>query len=111
MPPKPTVDDLVRARTRKKLARAADDAPEYEPPEDRSVPAPSANGMASNPPQEDEPPADEIGILLSQVEPESVTWLWPGRIPMGKLTILDGDPGLGKSVFTMDVAGRVSAGL
>lgn len=30
---------------------------------------------------------------------------------MGKLAVLDGDPGLGKSVLTLDVAARVSAGL
>jgi hypothetical protein len=39
-----------------------------------------------------------------------VCWLWRGRIPLGKLTILDGDPGLGKSVLTLDLAARVSAG-
>ncbi len=51
------------------------------------------------------------GVLLSTVQPKAVEWLWPGRIPLGRLTILDGDPGLGKSVLTMDLAGRVSAGL
>lgn len=54
---------------------------------------------------------DEVGILLSEVEPERVDWLWPGRIPKGKLTVLDGDPGLGKSAATVDLAARVSAGL
>jgi hypothetical protein len=51
------------------------------------------------------------GTLLSEVEPEQVEWLWPGRLPFGKLAVLDGDPGLGKSVVTLDVAARVSAGL
>src|SRR5215204_422737 len=51
------------------------------------------------------------GTLLSEVEPERVEWLWPGRLPFGKLAVLDGDPGLGKSVVTLDVASRVSAGL
>jgi RecA-family ATPase len=50
------------------------------------------------------------GILVSEVEPERVEWLWPGRLPLGKLAVLDGDPGLGKSVVTLDVAARVSAG-
>ncbi len=53
----------------------------------------------------------EVGILLADVEPERVDWLWPGRIPKGKLTVLDGDPGLGKSAVTIDLAARVSAGL
>jgi len=51
------------------------------------------------------------GTLLSEVEPERVEWLWTGRLPLGKLAVLDGDPGLGKSVVTLDVAARVSAGL
>jgi RecA-family ATPase len=49
-------------------------------------------------------------VRLSDVEPEQVLWLWPGRIPLGKLTILDGDPGLGKSMITCDLAARVSTG-
>ena len=32
---------------------------------------------------------------LADVKPERVSWLWPGRIPVGKLVTLDGDPGLG----------------
>jgi hypothetical protein len=57
-------------------------------------------------PPEPDPP--EVGVLLSTVTPERVSWLWPGRVPLGKLTILDGDPGLGKSVFTIDLAARVT---
>ena len=53
---------------------------------------------------------DPIGKLLSEVQPERVQWLWPGRIPRGKITILDGDPGLGKSLITLDLAARVTAG-
>ncbi len=45
---------------------------------------------------------------LVDVEQEKVEWLWPGRIPLGKLTILDGDPGLGKSTIALDLAARVS---
>ena len=59
-------------------------------------------------------PADEprrpVVVKLSDVVPERVRWLWPGRIPLGKLTILDGDPGLGKSLLTLDIAARVSTG-
>lgn len=49
-------------------------------------------------------------VRLSDVQPEKVSWLWPGRIPLGKLTIIDGDPGLGKSLITCDIAARVSKG-
>src|SRR5579871_969592 len=51
-----------------------------------------------------------ISILVSKVKPEQVRWLWPGRIPLGKLTLLDGDPGLGKSLLTLDLAARVTTG-
>lgn len=47
---------------------------------------------------------------LADIEPEALAWLWPGRIPMGKITIIAGDPGLGKSLVTLDLAARVSTG-
>jgi len=49
-------------------------------------------------------------ILLDTVTPEVVKWLWQGYIPLGKITIMDGDPGLGKSTLTVDLAARVSIG-
>ena len=47
---------------------------------------------------------------MADVQPESVTWVWPGRIPVGKLVIFDGDPGLGKSVLTLTIGAIVSRG-
>lgn len=49
-------------------------------------------------------------VRLSAVKPEPVAWLWPGRIALGKLTLIAGDPGLGKSLLTLDMASRVSTG-
>lgn len=49
-------------------------------------------------------------IRLSTVTPKPVAWLWPGWIALGKLAIIDGDPGLGKSLATLDIAARVSTG-
>ena len=49
-------------------------------------------------------------VRLSDVQAESVSWLWPGRIPRGKLTLIIGDPGQGKSFLTLDLAARVSSG-
>lgn len=46
---------------------------------------------------------------LSAIEPEQVEWLWNQRIAVGKLNILAGDPGLGKSFVTLDIAAHVSA--
>src|SRR5712691_6250135 len=52
----------------------------------------------------------EFGILLSDIKSEQLHWLWEKRIPRGKLTILDGDPGLGKSLLTLDLAARITTG-
>src|SRR3954453_2909305 len=46
----------------------------------------------------------------SEIAPEKVTWLWDQRIPAGKVSIWDGDPGQGKSVVSVSVASHVSAG-
>jgi 5S rRNA maturation endonuclease (ribonuclease M5) len=45
---------------------------------------------------------------LADVQPERVSWLWPNRIPVGKLVTLDGDPGLGKSTLAIDIAAIVT---
>ena len=49
-------------------------------------------------------------VCLADVAPETVSWLWPGRIPIGKLTVLMGDPGLGKSMLSLSIASRVTRG-
>jgi hypothetical protein len=51
-----------------------------------------------------------VGRLLSEVEPERVRWLWERRIARGKLNLVDGDPGTGKSAMTTDLAARVTVG-
>lgn len=47
---------------------------------------------------------------LSDVKPERLQWLWPGRLPIGKIVTLDGDPGLGKSTLALDIAATVESG-
>jgi hypothetical protein len=49
-------------------------------------------------------------VTLDQVEAERVSWLWHGRIPLGKLSLLVGDPEAGKSTIALDVAARVTTG-
>jgi hypothetical protein len=56
---------------------------------------------------------DNDGIVVrrtSDIEPEAVEWVWPGRIPRAALTVLAGHPGLGKSTLAIDIAARVSRG-
>jgi hypothetical protein len=55
-------------------------------------------------------PAPTYGKLASEIEPESIDWLWTGHIARGKLHVIDGDPGLGKSALTVDLAARCTAG-
>jgi hypothetical protein len=49
-------------------------------------------------------------VKVSQVERKPVEWLWPGWVPLHALTLLDGDPGLGKSTIAADLAARASRG-
>jgi hypothetical protein len=51
------------------------------------------------------------GVLLSDVQPEHVKWMWPGRLAERKITVLDGDPGVGKSSITLDLAARITRGV
>lgn len=46
----------------------------------------------------------------SEIKPAAIKWLLEGLIPLGKLTLLCGDPGLGKSLLTVELAARVSRG-
>lgn len=60
-------------------------------------------------------PADVNGgpvvTCMADVEAQQVSWLWAGRIPMGRITLLVGKPGEGKSFLMLDLAGRLSRGL
>jgi len=47
---------------------------------------------------------------MSQVPARSVRWLWQPFVPLGKVTLLAGPPGLGKSLLTALLAALVSTG-
>ena len=47
---------------------------------------------------------------MSKIVDFDIRWLWPSRIARGKLTMLVGNPGVGKSLIALDVAARVSTG-
>jgi hypothetical protein len=46
----------------------------------------------------------------SRVAPMPLEWLWERRLPLGQLTLLAGDAGVGKSLLALDLAARVSTG-
>ena len=54
--------------------------------------------------------APVAGVLGSDVERKPVRWIWKGRLARGEMTILDGDPGLGKSTMLCDLAARITTG-
>jgi hypothetical protein len=47
-------------------------------------------------------------IPVSQLVARPLSWLLPGRLALGKLAIVDGDPGLGKSLVALDLCARLS---
>ena len=49
-------------------------------------------------------------IFLDGVEKKETRWLWYPYIPLGKVTILMGDPGEGKSTFALNLAAAVTRG-
>gem|GEM_PF-4733526 len=49
-------------------------------------------------------------ITFAEVVPQRLHWLWRGRIPLGALTLLEGDPGLGKALLTIDLIARLTTG-
>ncbi len=65
---------------------------------------------AKTPPKPEKSP-EPIVIHLSNVQPEALRWLWPQWLGQGMLAVLDGDPGLGKSTLTLDLAARITRGL
>ena len=53
-----------------------------------------------------EPPQEETVeiIRMSEVDTQTVEWLWEPYIPFGKVTIVQGNPGEGKTTFALRLA-------
>lgn len=49
-------------------------------------------------------------IKASEITPREVRWLWYSYIPFGKFTLLQGDPGDGKSKLMLSLAALLSKG-
>ena len=60
--------------------------------------------------QQDELEWEPAGDLASDIVPRKLRWLWPHRIPSGKMTLLFGDADRGKSLVALDLAAIVSRG-
>ena len=59
-----------------------------------------------------EPPQEETVeiIRMSEVDTQTVEWLWKPYIPFGKVTIVQGNPGEGKTTFALRLAVACSTG-
>lgn len=59
-------------------------------------------------------PVDLIGgpvlTCLANVEARAIQWLWPERVALGRITLLVGRQGEGKSLLTMEMAAHVTTG-
>jgi hypothetical protein len=69
---------------------------------DMNTPAASAAVAAAAP--------QPVLVTLADVQPARVSWIWPLRLAVGKLHLLWGDPGVGKSTIALDIAARISRG-
>lgn len=49
-------------------------------------------------------------IKMSEIQSKEVAWLWYPFIPYGKLTIIQGDPGDGKTTLVLNIAAKLSKG-
>jgi predicted ATP-dependent serine protease len=49
-------------------------------------------------------------IKMSEVQSQEIEWLWYPFIPYGKLTIIQGDPGDGKTTLVLNIAAKLSKG-
>ena len=49
-------------------------------------------------------------IKANEIEPKEVKWLWYPYIPFGKVTLLQGNPGDGKSKLMLSIAALLSNG-
>lgn len=50
-------------------------------------------------------------LAMSDIQAEKVRWLWQPYLPRGKITIVQGDPGDGKTTFVLALAALLTRGL
>jgi hypothetical protein len=80
-----------------------------EGPKSRRSHHPRADNAAKTDPAE--VPGSLIVEMACDVTPAAIRWLWPGYVPLGKLSVIEGDPGLGKSLLTVQLAAAVTTGM
>jgi hypothetical protein len=99
LPPKGDVSDFLDGGgTVEQLTARIDAAPMWSPSSVEAAPVPSGNIL------------ELIVKRASEIVPQPVMWLWPGRMAIGKQTLIAGEPGLGKSQIATALAAAVTTG-
>jgi AAA domain len=109
LPEKGDVSDYFAAGgTAEALAVLIRDAEQWSPPAEESA------IQTSRDRRDDGRKANKSGELVicraSEIEPEAISWLWAGRIALGKQTLIAGEPGLGKSQLSISIIAAVTTG-
>jgi putative DNA primase/helicase len=79
-------------------------------PDDAQMITSTAAKTAAEPPAQATSASTLVTCRASDVEPEKIEWLWPGRIARGKHTAIAGDPGAGKSQLMISIVATVTTG-
>lgn len=82
------------------------------PPDEQHPPATEQAG-SDTAAARNEPPVARRRVTFtraSAIEAEVVQWAWQDRVPLGALTIIAGQPGLGKSTTTIYLGAAISRG-
>jgi putative DNA primase/helicase len=57
------------------------------------------------------PETDDVGAYRAdRIKVRKLGWAWAAYLPLGKITLVEGDPGGGKSLLTLDLAARLTTG-
>jgi hypothetical protein len=82
-----------------------------QPPESEATVRHIVHSVLRYKPGVDENVAPEIRLVrLADVQPEAVSWVWHPYVPVGKVTLIEGDPGIGKSYLSLALATSISLG-
>jgi putative DNA primase/helicase len=90
-------DWMALGHSADELERLAQQTPLWRPP--------VASGE-----QQPKPRRELIIQRASEITPEPIEWVWPGRLAIGKMTLVAGDPGLGKSQVAVGIAATITRG-